>query len=95
MVDTAQRYFAHLDAGDLAAAWAMTSPDFQAVQNRSSYEAFWGGFGTVQVVGEPVADEPAGTVTVTLTLDGQQEAYTLELVDGGDGQWLIDGPTGS
>jgi len=90
--DTAVTYLETLDADDLDAAWAMTTSRFQAQQDRESWEAFWGGH-DVEIVGDPVVDLGAGTVTVPLTYDGQREDYVLDVVEQG-GEWLVDGPVG-
>ncbi|HEU5085122.1 MAG TPA: serine/threonine-protein kinase [Acidimicrobiales bacterium] len=90
--DTAVTYLETLDADQLDEAWAMTTPRFQAQQDRESWEAFWGGH-DIEIVGDPVVDLGSGTVTVPLTYDGQREDYVLDVVEQGGG-WLIDGPVG-
>lgn len=91
--EAALAYFAALDADELDEAWQMTTPRFQAQQDRDSWEAFWGGH-DIEVVGDPRVDLDAGTVIVPLTYDGQREDYRLDVVSQG-GAWLIDGPVGS
>jgi len=88
--DAAVTYLRTLDADDLEEAWAMTSPRFQARQDREQWESFWLGH-DVEIVGDPVV--AGGTVTVPLRYDGQREDYRLDLVQRG-GEWLIDGPVG-
>ena len=68
----------------------MTTPRFQAQQDRASWEGFWGGH-DVEIVGEPQVD--GDSVVVPLTFDGQREDYRLTVVQQGGG-WLIDGPVG-
>jgi serine/threonine protein kinase len=89
--DAARAYFAALDADELDRAWAMTTSRFQAQQDRSSWEGFWGG-ADIEVVGEPQVD--GGTVIVPLTYNGQREDYRLDMVRQG-GTWLVDGPVGN
>ena len=86
-------YIETLRAGDLDAAWALTSPDFQAAQDRASWEAFWTGY-DVEIVGDPQVRGSSGRVVVLLTFDGFREDYAMELVQADDGTWLVDGPVG-
>lgn len=88
--DAALAYLAALDADELDRAWAMTTPRFQARQDRDQWERFWRGH-DVDVVGDPRVED--GTVVVPLTYDGQREDYRLDMVDQGGG-WLVDGPVG-
>ena len=88
--DTAVTYLQTLDRGEFDQAWAMTTPRFQAQQDRSSWEGFWGGH-DVEIVGDPQVD--GDSVVVPLTFDGQREDYRLTVVQQGGG-WLIDGPVG-
>lgn len=88
--DTAVTYLRTLDADRLDDAWAMTTPRFQAQQDREQWESFWLGH-AVKIVGEPRVD--GGTVIVPISYDGQREDYRLDLVRQGGG-WLIDGPVG-
>lgn len=90
--ETALEYLAALDADELDRAWQMTTPRFQAQQDRGSWEAFWGGH-DIDVVGDPRVDRDAGVVIVPLTYDGQREDYRVDVVRQGGG-WLIDGPVG-
>jgi hypothetical protein len=89
--DAALAYLAALDADELDRAWAMTTPRFQARQDRDQWERFWAGH-DVDVVGDPRVDD--GTVVVPLTYDGQREDYRLDMVSQGGG-WLVDGPVGA
>ena len=88
--DTAVTYLRTLDRGEFDQAWAMTTSRFQAQQDRSSWEGFWGGH-DVEIVGDPQVD--GDSVVVPLTFDGQREDYRLTVVQQGGG-WLIDGPVG-
>ena len=85
-------YFEALDREDLDEAWAMTTPRFQARQDRDQWERFWTGH-DVEVVDDPRVDEDAGVVVVPITYDGQREDYRLDVVRQG-GRWLVDGPVG-
>jgi hypothetical protein len=87
-------YIETLDAGDFESAWALTSPDFQAAQDRGSWEGYWSSWDSVTVAGPAQVDEGSGTVVLPLSYDGSTEDYTLTLVPGPDGGWLVDGPVG-
>ena len=89
----AVRYIRTLDRGELEEAWALTSSRFQANQDRDQWEGFWGSYEDITIVGDPRADAESGTVVVPLSLDGQREDYTVELVRQGR-RWLVDGPVG-
>jgi hypothetical protein len=91
-VSEAVTYFETLDAGDLDGAWALTTTRFREAQDRSSWAGFWGGFDSIDIVGDP-RPTGDGVVIVPLSLDGQREDYRLVLVES-DGTWLVDGPTG-
>lgn len=91
----ATAYFDALDRGDFEGAWSMTSPRFQDAQDRSSWQGFWGGFDSIDVVGDLRVNRGQQTVVVPLSLDGQREDYTLEFTDGEDGSVLVDGPVGN
>jgi hypothetical protein len=93
MTDAAVTYIETLAAGDLDAAWQLTTPRFQAQQDRASWESFWTGFDSIEIVGEPRGDEGSGTVVLPISFDGGAEDYTLNLVEQGGG-WLVDGPVG-
>lgn len=84
-------YFEALDAEDLDEAWSMTTPRFQAQQDRDQWERFWAGH-DIDVVGEPRAE--GEVVIVPITYDGRREDYRLDVARQGGG-WLIDGPVGS
>ena len=90
--DAAVRYIRTLDRGELDAAWALTSPRFQANQDRDQWEGFWSSYDAIEIVGEPRVGD-SGTVIVPLSLDGQREDYRMDLVRQG-GDWLVDGPVG-
>jgi serine/threonine-protein kinase PknK len=94
IASAASTYFATLDAGDLDRAWQLTSPRFQNAQDRSSWQRFWSSVGAITIVGPLGVDRARGVVVVPLTLDGQREDYTLELVEQG-GAWLVNGPVGN
>ena len=89
--DAAVTYLRTLDRGELDRAWQLTSPRFQAQQDRDSWEGFWSRY-DVEIVGEPRRSGDA--VIVPLTLDGQREDYRLTMVQQG-GSWLVDGPVGN
>jgi serine/threonine-protein kinase PknK len=91
IASAASTYLATLDAEDFDRAWQLTSPRFRNAQDRNGWQRFWSGFDTVTIVGPLRVDQAKGKVVVPLTLDGQREDYTLELVQQG-GAWLIDGP---
>lgn len=91
--DAAVAYLDTLDADQLDEAWAMTTSRFQAQQDRDAWESFWAGH-DIEIVGDPIVDLGAGTVTVPLRYDGQREDYVLDVVQQG-GEWLIDGPVGN
>jgi eukaryotic-like serine/threonine-protein kinase len=90
--DLAVTYLETLAAGDLDAAFAMLSPAMQGSQPRSSFDAFWGGLDSIEIVGEPRVDPGDAAVTVPVTFDGGREDYRLTFVRGDDGTWLVDGP---
>lgn len=92
MAATATSYFETLADGDLDAAYAMLSQGMRAAQSRASFEGFWGGVGSVAVVGQPEVDVAGRTATVPLAIDGRREDFRLRLVPGPDGSWVIDGP---
>lgn len=80
--------------GDFEAAWALTSPAFQANQDRRSWEGFWGSFDTIELDGDPQVHPQDARVDLPLRFDGRNERYRVTLVPGPDGTWLIDGPVG-
>ncbi len=86
-------YLETLRAGDVDAAWALTSPAFQAAQDRDSWESFWTGH-DVEIVGDPRVAGSSGRVVVPVTFDGAREDYAMTLVQADDGTWLVDGPVG-
>ena len=94
VVEAAVGYVDLLDAGEFDAAWARTSPEFQAEQDRDSWEGFWGGFDSITVVDEPRVNGNSGSVVVPIDFDGRTEDYRLSFVPGPDGTWLVDGPVG-
>jgi hypothetical protein len=91
LASTAAAYFDAIEAGELDRSYAMLTPAFQAVQSRSSYEAFWTGVAPVDVVGPVDVDAGAATAVVPVTLGGRREDFPLRLARGSDGTWLIDG----
>ena len=93
LADAALAYLAALGAGDLEAAWAMTSPEFQAQQDRGSWESFWTGFDAIEVVDSPHV-EGHSAVSVPVSFDGRTERYRMTFVEADDGTWLVDGPVG-
>jgi hypothetical protein len=91
MASTAAEYFEAIEAGNLERSYAMLTSDFRAVQSRSDYEGFWGGFDVV-VTGPVEVDAELSRAVVPVTLDGRRQGFTLRFVRAGDGSWLIDGP---
>ena len=89
--EAAVTYLRTLDRGELEEAWQLTTPRFQAQQDRESWEGFWSRY-DIEIVGEP--SRSGSTVIVPLTLDGQREDYQLTMVQQG-GSWLVDGPVGN
>jgi hypothetical protein len=90
--DLALSYLETLAAGDLDGAFAMLSPGMQRSQPRSAFDSFWGGLGSIEIVGPPRVDRDDAAVTVPVAFDGAREDYRLTFVHGDDGSWLIDGP---
>jgi hypothetical protein len=88
---TATGYFEALAEGDLRAAYGMLSPGLRAAQSRDSYESFWGER-DVSVVGDPIVDAAGRTARVPIEIDGRRQDFTLRLVPGEGGSWLVDGP---
>lgn len=87
-------YIETVAAGDLEAAWALTSPEFQATQDRASWEGFWSSFDTIELDGDPRVKASDARVDLPLRFDGRNERYRITLVPGPDGTWLVDGPVG-
>jgi len=87
-------YVETLDAGDFETAWQLTTPEFQAAQDRQSWEGYWSIYDAIEIVGEPRVDEASGTVVLPLSYDGSREDYQITLVQAEDGRWLVDGPVG-
>ncbi|MGQ0617406.1 MAG: protein kinase domain-containing protein [Acidimicrobiia bacterium] len=83
-------YFEAIGRRDFDAAYAMFTPGFRAAQSLESFEAYWGGFESVRIVGPPAAD--GGTVVVPLDLDGRSSTFSLQLTRDSSGAWMVDGP---
>jgi hypothetical protein len=93
LAGAAAGYLQAVAAGDFDRAWGLTTPRFQATQDRAGWLAFWSGFGDIRIVGPIRTDERTGTAVVPLSLDGATEDYRMTLRRQG-GAWLVDGPTG-
>jgi serine/threonine-protein kinase len=87
-------YIDAVAAGDFDTAWALTSPAFQAAQDRASWEGFWDRFESIERDGDPRVRERDAGVDLPLLFDGHHERYRLTFVEGPDGAWLVDGPIG-
>lgn len=83
-------YFEAIGRRDFDAAYAMFTPAFRAAQSLASFEEYWGGFGSVRIVGPPTVD--GGTVVVPLDLDGSSSTFSLQLTQDAAGTWMVDGP---
>lgn len=94
LATAAVSYIDAVAAGDFETAWALTSPAFQAVQDRDSWEGFWGSFDTIELDGEPRVKERDARVDLPLRFDGRNERYRISFVPGAEGTWLVDGPVG-
>jgi len=94
LAGAAVTYIDTLAAGDYEGAWALTSPEFQAAQDRESWEGFWGSFDTIEIDGDPRVKASDARVDLPLAFDGRNENYRLTFVAGPDGVWLVDGPVG-
>lgn len=94
ITDAAVTYVETLDAGEFDRAWSLTSPRFQEAQDRGSWQEFWSGFESIDVVGDARVDEGTGRVVLPLSFDGSREDYEMTLVEDGAGRWLVDGPVG-
>lgn len=95
LTTAAVQYIEALDRRAFDDAWARTSPRFQQRMNRASWEGFWGGFDSIDIVGEARTVGSSGAVVIPLSLDGQREDYRLTFVEGDDGSALVDGPVGN
>jgi len=92
LATAAVTYIETLAAEDFDAAWALTSPEFQAAQDRGSWADFWSSFDTIELDGDPRVKARDTRVDLPLRLDGRNERYRVTLVPGPDGTWLVDGP---
>lgn len=92
--DAATTYIDAVASGDFETAWALTSPAFQAEQDRDSWEGFWGSFESIELDGDPRVKERDARVDLPLRFDDRRENYRLTFVPGPDGTWLVDGPVG-
>ena len=89
-----------MDAGELEQAYALLSPGFQADQDVDSYEDFWEGIASIDVVGRPEVDVDTLTAVARLRYvrtDGTRtdETNSLTLVTDDDGRLLIDSDSSS
>ena len=94
LAGAAVTYIETVAAGDFDTAWALTSPEFQASQDRASWEGFWSSFDTIELDGDPRVKGRDARVDLPLRFDGRNERYQIDLVPGPDGTWLVDGPVG-
>jgi hypothetical protein len=94
LAGAAVTYIETVAAGDFDTAWALTSPEFQATQDRASWEGFWSSFDTIELDGDPRVKGRDARVDLPLLFDGRNERYRIEFVPGPDGTWLVDGPVG-
>jgi hypothetical protein len=93
IASAAKGYVDALAAKDLRGAYAMLSPKFQKAQTFESFSSYWGGYDSVSVVGDVVAEAKGRSATVNLSYDGEApRSFTLELAPKPGGGWLIDGP---
>ena len=94
LAGAAVTYIETVAAGDFDTAWALTSPEFQATQDRASWEGFWSSFDTIELDGDPRVKGRDARVELPLRFDGRNERYRIDFVPGPDGTWLVDGPVG-
>ncbi|WP_116449540.1 serine/threonine-protein kinase [Blastococcus litoris] len=91
-VQAVTAFFA-LVPGDLPAAHALTSPDFQAEFPLSRFSGFWDDYSSVQIGNVEAEDETTALVDITyVSPDGSTttERHRVTFVRGDDGRLLVD-----